>query len=190
MALELETRKAGFRLVRALAAALVMGFTLALPGGALAESALGQNKFKVGDTAVEFEILDLAGKTVKMSDYTGKKVVLLNFWGLRCGACLEELPYLEAIHKKYSGQGLVTLGVDTDGVDAETIVQTMKDVKASVSYQVLVDPDFKATDLYTNFLVPLTIVIDRKGIIRYIHTGFEKGGEKEYEDAVKKSLGG
>ena len=37
--------------------------------------------------------------------------------------------------------------------------------------------------------VPLTIVIDRKGIIQYIHTGFEKGREKEYEEAVKKALG-
>jgi peroxiredoxin len=45
------------------------------------------------------------------------------------------------------------------------------------------------TDVYTNFLVPLTLVIDKAGVVQYIHTGFEKGTEKHYEDAVKKALG-
>lgn len=185
-----QVGKVACRIVAALSAALLLGFLLAPPAPARAESALGQNKFKVGDAAPDFAIPDLAGKQVKISDFTGKNVVLLNFWGLRCGACLEEMPYLEAIHKQYSSKGLVTLGVDTDGVDTQTVIDTMKDVGVSVSYRVLIDPEFMATDLYTNFLVPLTIVIDRKGVIQYIHTGFEKGREKEYEDAVKKALGG
>ena len=190
MALDRKVRKFGFRVAGVLAAALVFGSTLAIPGAARAESALGKDKFKVGDVAPDFAIRDITGKEVKISDFAGKKVILLNFWGLRCGACLEEMPYLEAIHKQYSGKGLVTLGVDTDGVDAQTVIDTMKDVEASASYQILVDPEFKATDLYTNFLVPLTIIIDKGGVIRFIHTGFEKGREKEYEEAVKKALGG
>jgi peroxiredoxin len=116
-------------------------------------------------------------------------VLLLNFWGLRCGACLEEMPYLEQIWKRYADKGLAVWGIDTDGVDATTIVDTLKEVKVSVTYPLLVDKDFAVTDVYTNFLVPLTIVIDKGGVITYIHTGFEKGTEKLYEDAVKKALG-
>lgn len=84
---------------------------------------------------------------------------------------------------------MVLLAINADGVDAKIAVETMKDVGFDVTYPVLLDPDFQVTDTYTNFLVPLTIVIDKGGIIRYIHTGFEKGTEKEYEKAIKKALG-
>ncbi|HWR97418.1 MAG TPA: TlpA disulfide reductase family protein [Candidatus Methanoperedens sp.] len=168
--------------------ALLLSMFLAAPAPLAAEG-MGDQKFKPGDTAPEFVASDLAGKEHKLSAYAGKNVVLLNFWGIRCGACLEEMPYLDAIAKKYAAQGLVTLGVDTDGVDAKTIVDTLKEVGVSVDYPLLTDEPFAITDVYTNFLVPLTIVIDRKGIIQYIHTGFEKGTEKHYEDAVKKALG-
>ena len=60
---------------------------------------------------------------------------------------------------------------------------------ASPSYPVLVDPDFAVSDIYTSFVVPHTLVIDRKGIIRYVHTGFESGTEKQYEEALKQALG-
>lgn len=156
---------------------------------AATDMGLGQDKFKPGDKAPDFVTKDLAGKEVKLSSFAGKNVVLLNFWGLRCGACLEEMPYLEAIGKAYADKGLVVLGVDTDGVDAKTVVETLAEVRVSVSYPLLTDEEFKITDVYTNFLVPLTIVIDKKGVITYIHTGFEKGTEKKYEEAVVKALG-
>ncbi|HEY5998536.1 MAG TPA: TlpA disulfide reductase family protein [bacterium] len=162
-----------------------------LVGSALPAAAegMGDQKFKPGDKAPDFVTKDLAGKEQKLSTYTGKNVVLLNFWGIRCGACLEEMPYLEEIAKKYAGNGLVTLGVDTDGVDAKTIVETLQEVQVAVTYPLLLDEEFKITDTYTNFLVPLTIVIDKGGVIQYIHTGFEKGTEKHYDEAARKALG-
>jgi peroxiredoxin len=166
-----------------LAAALLLA--LAAPAGAN----MNDDKFKPGDIAPDFALKDLAGKEAHLSSYKGAKVVLLNFWGMRCGACLEEMPYLEDLHKRYADKGLAVIGVDTDGVDAQTIKETMAEVKISVSYPLFVDPEFKATDLYTNFLVPLTLVIDKKGVVTFIHTGFEKGTEKQYEAAVKKALG-
>ena len=169
--------------------ALLASVLLATAPGTLRAEGMGDDKFKPGDKAAEFVAKDLAGKEIKLSDYAGKKVVLLNFWGIRCGACLEEMPYLEVIAKAYADKPLAVLGVDTDGVDAKTIVETLAELKVSVSYPLLTDEEFKVTDAYTNFLVPLTIVIDKGGIVRYIHTGFEKGTEKHYEDAVKKALG-
>jgi peroxiredoxin len=181
------SRGSWFRLV-------VLGLALwsapALSPAPAAAEGMGEQKFKPGDKAPDFALKDLAGKEVKLSTYAGKSVVLLNFWGLRCGACLEERPYLEAMSKKYAGKGLVVLGVDTDGVDTQTVLDTLNEVKVVVTYPLLVDPDFAVTDVYTNFLVPLTIVIDKGGVVRYIHVGFEKGTEKQYEEAVVKALGG
>ena len=65
----------------------------------------------------------------------------------------------------------------------------MKEVGAAPAYPVLIDPDFAVSDTYTNFLVPHTLVIDRKGVGRYVHTGFEPGTEKQYEAALDRALG-
>lgn len=160
--------------------------SLTLPGAAAAE--FGDEKFKPGDAAVDFTAVDLDGKSYTLSSYKGNNVVLLNFWGLRCGACIEEMPHLNALSNGYKDKGVVVLGVGTDGVDAQITRDTMKEVGISADYTLLLDEEFTITDTYTNFLVPLTIVIDKKGIIQYIHTGYEQGMEKEYEKAVKDAL--
>jgi len=160
-----------------------------VPGTARAQADFGEEKFKAGDKAVDFTTVDLQGKSVTLSEYHGNKVVLLNFWGLRCGACIEEMPHLNTIYKSYKDKGLEVLAVDTDGVDATTVVKTMKEVGINVDFTILLDTEFVVTDTYTNFLVPLTIVIDKAGVIQYIHTGYEAGDEKHYEKAVAEALG-
>ncbi len=147
------------------------------------------NKFQPGDAAPDFTLQDVSGREVTLSSFKGEKVVLLAFFALRCSTCLAESPHLEELHSKYGGKDVVVLAVNTDGVGGDLAARTMKDVGFNVTYTVLVDPEFAVTDTYTNFLVPLTIVIDRKGIIRFFHTGYEKGAEKQYEKALKKALG-
>jgi peroxiredoxin len=146
-------------------------------------------KFKVGDTAPDFTLQEVGGKQVQLSSVNKGKVVLLAFWSLRCGACIQEVPFLEQIHKSYGGKGVAVLSVVTDGVDAAATKTIMAEVGVSPRYPVLVDPEFTASDTYTSFVVPHTLVIDRKGIIRYLHTGFEPGTEKHYEAALVKALG-
>ena len=157
---------------------------------ARAEGQLGEEKFKPGDKAPELEkAFFLDGSPVKLASLGGTKVLLLNFWGLRCGACLEEIPYLNVLANKYAAKGLVVWGANTDGADATTVRDTLKSLRVEVGYPVVLDPEFSVADTYTNFLVPLTLVIDRAGVVRYIHTGFEPGMEKQYEDAVVAALG-
>ena len=170
----------------AIAAVLGALAILAVPTARTEETAA---KFKIGDTAPDFTLQDIGGRQVQLSLVNKGKVVLLAFWSLRCGACLSEIPFLEQLHKNYGAKGVAVLSVVTDGVDAAATKTIMKEVGASPSYPVLVDPEFTASDTYTNFVVPHTLVIDRKGIIRYVHTGFETGTEKSYEAALVKALG-
>lgn len=159
---------------------------------AVAPTALAEeqgSKFKIGDAAPDFTLMDTGGRKVQLSTVNRGSVVLLAFWSLRCGACLQEVPFLERLHTSYGGKGVRVLSVLTDGVDAAATKTIMKEVRAAPSYPVLVDPDFAVSDIYTNFVVPHTLVIDRKGIVRYVHTGFETGTEKQYEAALLKALG-
>jgi len=172
--------------ITALTAVLGALATAAVPT-ALAED-MGA-KFKVGDKAPDFTLQEVGGGQVQLSEVNKEQVVLLAFWSLRCGACLQEIPPLEQLHLSYGGKGVAVISVVIDGVPAAATQDIMKEVGASPSYPVLVDPDFTASDTYTNFVVPHTLVIDRTGIIRYVHTGFEPGTEKQYEAALKEALG-
>lgn len=175
---------------RSIAASALLLFVLTsvFPSVQASDFNFDEEKFKVGDKAPDFTLKNLDGQPVSLSSFAGKKVIMLAFFGLRCGTCLMEAPFLETLHKKYEGR-MALLAINADGVDAKIAAETMKDVGFDITYPVLLDPDFQVTDTYTNFLVPLTLVIDKGGIIRYIHTGFEKGTEKEYEKAVEKALG-
>jgi peroxiredoxin len=55
---------------------------------------------RVGKAASDFEAQTLDGKTIRLSDYRGK-YVLLDFWGTWCGPCVGELPNLKAVYKKF-----------------------------------------------------------------------------------------
>jgi len=175
--------------VTAVAALLCAQATAAAPAAAAAAAAEVASKFKVGDAAPDFTLQEVGGEKIQLSSVTKTKVVLLAFWSLRCGACVSEVPFLEQLHKRNAARDAQVVSVLTDGVDAATSKSIMADVGVEMSYPVLVDPDFTASDIYTNFIVPHTLVIDRAGIIRYQHVGFEKGLEKQYEAAVLQALG-
>jgi len=179
-------------MTRCIRMTLIAAAALAAFAGAAAPAATAgeiPEKFKIGDRAPDFTLRDLDGREVRLSSFAGNKVVLLAFWSLRCGACLQEVPFLEQIHTAYRAKGVAVLSVVTDGVGAGETGAIIKEVGAALTYPVLVDPDFTVSDTFTNFVVPYTLVIDRSGVIRYQHTGFETGTQKQYEAALALALG-
>ena len=68
----------------------------------------------VGKRAPDFSMPDVDGKPLKLADFAGKKVVWLNFWGLRCGPCVRELPALQKLYTEYQKKGLMIIGVNTE----------------------------------------------------------------------------
>ena len=79
-----------------------------------------------GQMAPDFELKALDGRTVHLSDYRGKAVVL-NFWATYCGPCKIEMPWFEDLQKQYAAQGLVIIGVAQDDSqdDVEKFVKEM-----------------------------------------------------------------
>lgn len=177
------------RFICSLAALAAVLASLAVAAAAAADTGEVAAKFKIGDKAPDFTLQELGGQEIQLSAVSKSKVVLLAFWSLRCGACVQEIPYLEQLHKGFSQRGVSVLSVVIDGADAATTRAIMKETGNSPSYPVLMDPDFAVSDVYTNFVVPHTLVIDRTGIVRYVHTGFEPGTEKQYETALLEALG-
>jgi peroxiredoxin len=137
--------------------------------------------------APDVSFLDLAGKETPLSSFAGKQVVLVNFWGVRCQNCIEEMPFLERLYHKYGGKGLYMVGVNTDGIDAAMIGKFLPNLP-KVSYPLAVDPEFKVNDAFQMSAAPLTILVAKDGTIRYRHEGYEPAIEQEYIDLIDKLL--
>lgn len=148
-----------------------------------------QGKPGPGDPAPLFAVDDLEGKKTALGDIIRSgKVVFLNFWGLRCANCIEEIGYLNPLFEKYRGKGVVFLGVNVDGVKPDLIRQLMPKMPHFPKYTVLPDPEFNIPDLYNLSGAPLSLVIGRDGKITFRHEDFKPGDEKGMEEALQSAI--
>ena len=137
----------------------------------LSLSAVGASSFSVGERAPDFALPTLAGKNLRLSEYRSE-VVVLNFWATWCGKCSDAMPVLESLYEQHQGAGLNVIAV---GVDAESHKAVELINAADISFPVLTDDATKTVSrLYDLGKLPLTLVIDREGNVRHIHTGFSK----------------
>jgi peroxiredoxin len=107
-----------------------------------------------------WQLPDLEGKSVKLSDFKGK-VVVLNFWATWCGPCRQEIPDLVSLQKQYAAQGLVVLGISMDRGGPTRVASFVQ--KSEINYPVVMG-DAKISAAYGDIQVlPTTFIIDRKG---------------------------
>lgn len=91
--------------------------------------------FQVGDRAPDFDLRSLSGSRVKLSDLSGKPV-LLNFWATWCAPCRVEMPWLVALDERYRTKGLEIIGVSMDDSVAVQEVGSFARVRG-VKYRLL-----------------------------------------------------
>jgi len=120
----------------------------------------------VNEPAIEFEGVDLDGNIVRLSDLTGK-VVLINFWGVWCISCRQEIPELVALDRQWRDRGLVILGADY-GDEPKTLPPFVEEF--GMSYPVLLDDGL--AERYSVIVFPTSILIDRSGRLRLRVEGF------------------
>ena len=123
-------------------------------------------------------------KELRLEDFKGK-VVLLNFWATWCGPCRQELPELNQLHDKLSGQGLVIMGMNIDN-KTQDVFSFLKDVP--VNFPVLLDPKQKISQSYSVSGMPNTFILDRDGKVRHIHKGYQPGVIDQYEKEIRTLL--
>jgi len=118
-------------------------------------------------SAPDFELPNLQGRNVKLSDYRGK-VVILNFWSKTCPPCLDEMPSLATLGHSLAHRkdiALVTITTDESAEDASDTLHSI--LEAEAPFEVLIDPDAKVVgDKFGTKLYPETWFIDPEGVIR------------------------
>jgi len=138
----------------------------------------------VQDSAPDFTLKSLEGSNLRLEEYRGQ-VVLLNFWASWCGPCRQEMPLLDRLHHRYEDTGFAVLGVNVEGETAPA--QEIVD-KTNVTCPILIDDGQKVSEMYNLQAMPSTVVIDRDGVVRYIHLGYKPGDEAKYVEVVKKLI--
>jgi peroxiredoxin len=125
---------------------------------------------EVGHLAPDFALPSLDGQTVRLSDFRGKKAIFLNFWATWCVPCRLEMPTMETAYQEYKGRGLEILAVSLDAGSKSVVKNFMSELK--LSYPALLDPKMEVLNLYRQFSIPSSFLIDRQGIIRHRELGY------------------
>ena len=136
-----------------------------------------------GDVAPDFTLQSLDGKTVRLSDYRGK-AVLLNFWATWCAPCKIEMPWFVELQKEYGPEGLQIVGVAMDDASPKEIADFAKEM--GVNYPVLIGKE-AVGDAYGGVqFLPESFYIDRNG--KVLDKAFGLKGRGEIEDDIKKII--
>jgi thiol-disulfide isomerase/thioredoxin len=126
---------------------------IVMPGLALGQS----NK------APALALKDLRGRTVRLSDYKGK-VVLLNFWATWCPPCRAEMPDFIKMQREYRNRGLQIIGITYPPEHLGEVRRFVK--KLGVNYPIALGTKETKTLFDQTETLPVTIVIDRQGNVR------------------------
>lgn len=145
------------------------------------------NRGLVGKAAPAFTLRRLDGKPLALKELRGT-VALLNFWDFGCPSCNLEVRHLEKLHRKYAAKGLRVVGIAELEPDARKVKRFLQQYDAT--YPVVLDPEQRVARRFEVMAHPATIILDRNGIVRFVHTGFLKGDEVTLENAVKAVLEG
>lgn len=119
-----------------------------------------------GKPAPDFELKDLDGNTVHLSDLRGKAVVL-NFWATWCPPCRTEIPWFIELQEKYRSQGLQIVGVSMDESGKNAVVPFAREV--GINYKLLIG-DSQVSEMYGGvYSLPTTFYIGRDGkVFEYV----------------------
>lgn len=135
--------------------------------GARARMRGGLSSTQARKTAPDFALTDQDGRTLRLSDYRGR-VVLLDFWATWCHGCKTEIPWYMEFEGKYKERGLAVIGVSMDADGWKSVRPFIAEKK--MNYDVVIGSDELGRKFGLNDM-PLTLLIDRNGKIADSHAG-------------------
>ncbi len=124
------------------------------------------------------------GNRFKLSDYRGKKIVVLDMWATWCGPCMKGIPHLSKIAEAVSGQDVEVIALNTSD-DVMPFEKFATGKGRDYKFKLARDPAGRdpnnntiARKLYGVSGIPATFVIDKSGKIAGVVSGYSEGDTK------------
>lgn len=126
----------------------------------------------------DFALRDTEGRTVRLSDHLGERVILLNFWATWCVPCAAELPHLQRLYEAHQAEGFVVLAIAMDGPESLANVAPQAR-RYGLTFPVLLDEETRVVGLYNpKRAAPFNVLIDRSGAVVRTREGYSPGDER------------
>ncbi len=138
----------------------------------------------IGKTAPDFALRASAGDNVRLSEHRGE-VVVLSFWSSRCNPCRTQLAALNRSLQTYRSAGLVIYGI---GVDDEAALALEFARSNALGFPMLLDPAKGVGRSYEVDNLPMTVLIDRGGVIRHVLRDYSPANDTLYLQELRALL--
>jgi len=141
---------------------------------------------QIGQPAPPFQGTTFDGKKIELNDFKGK-VVLLDFWASWCVPCREEMPFLIDLYNRYhkSPFEIIAINIDTKLDNARKFMDQLSE---NIRFTVVKDSEQQIPPKYQINGMPTSVLIDKKGIIRFWHTGFKASYKEDYISEIDELL--
>ena len=142
------------------------------------------------ESASDFSLPSLDGGDVSLSDYLGKKVILINFFATWCDPCMKEMPKLNDMQADLGEKGLQVVSISVDDAKDHSKVKALTK-RMRYTPVVLLDAETRVVNTYNPRKdMPYTLVIGKDKKIHHKKKGCTDGDEKKMRAWVEALLGG
>lgn len=162
------------KLMRWSLVAVLLGLAMMMTSGSAATLTVGSDapKLQTGKW--------IQGEPVK--EFEKGKVYMVEFWATWCPPCLESIPHINELHKKYGPKGFVIIGQDAPDEEASDVQKFVKRMGDKMTYRVAMDDTSKSADgaMWTAWMeaagkkgIPFAFLVDGNGKIAWLGSPFE-----------------
>jgi peroxiredoxin len=122
---------------------------------------------EVNFQAPQIELKDLSLQEVSLKDFRNN-IILVNNWATWCPPCKAEMPTLQDYYQDHKEDGFVIIAIES-GEAVQEVTDFAR--KYSLTFPIWIDPEGIALEIFKNWDLPSSYVIDRQGIVRLTWTG-------------------
>ncbi len=135
----------------------------------------------------DFNLNDLDGNNIKLTELLKKGPVFLQFWATWCVPCKEEMKVLNELYEKYKDSGFVYVAVS---IDDQKSISKVKPYIESKSYKFITvyDSDKSVFNSFGGQDPPFSVFLDRNGNVLKTYSGYIKGDDSKLESEIKDAL--
>ncbi len=159
-------------------------WVIAFAFGATVSVAAAPTYELLGHEAPDFALHAVAGGNVRLSEHRGD-VVVLSFWGSRCPPCRVQLAALDKSLATYRSAGLQVYGINVDDNQTRALEFAHGE---TVAFALLLDPEKNVSRSYQVDNLPLTVLIDRSGVVRHVMRDYSAKGQELYLQQLRALL--